>query len=136
VLAPKGASFFGQDQDDTVVVPYTSAMKRVLGGEGVPRITVSVERGKPMAAVQEQISDLLLQRHRIASDRDADFTIRTQEELATMATATSSIMTTLLGFVASISDRRRDRHHEYHAGERHGTHPGDRDPPGHRRARQ
>jgi putative ABC transport system permease protein len=103
VLAPKGASFFGRDQDDTVVVPYTSAMKRILGSKTIPRITVSVERGKPMAAVQEQISALLLQRHRLGSDRDADFSIRTQEELAKMATATSSIMTTLLGFVASIS---------------------------------
>jgi putative ABC transport system permease protein len=103
VLAPKGASFFGRDQDDTVVVPHTSAMKRLLGSKALPRITVSADRGTPLAAVQEQIQSLLLQRHRIGSDRDADFTIRTQEELANMATATSSIMTTLLGFVASIS---------------------------------
>jgi len=103
VLAPKGASFFGRDQDDTVVVPFTSAMKRLLGSKTLPRISVSAERGTPMAVVQDQLQSLLLQRHRIGGDKDPDFTIRTQEELATMATATSTIMTTLLGFVASIS---------------------------------
>lgn len=103
VLGAKGASFFGRDQDDTIVVPYTSAMKRLLGVKTIPRITLSVQRGKPMAPVQQQITELLLQRHHIANERDADFNVRTQEELAKMATATSSIMTTLLGFVASIS---------------------------------
>jgi putative ABC transport system permease protein len=103
VLGPKGASFFGRDQDDTIVIPYTSAMKRLLGIKTIPRITLSVERGKPLAPVQQQITELLLQRHNIANERDADFSVRTQEEMARMATATSSIMTTLLGFVASIS---------------------------------
>jgi putative ABC transport system permease protein len=103
VLAPKGASFFGRDQDDTIVIPYTSAMKRVLGTKTIPRITVSVERGKSVAMVVEQVTSLLLQRHRLPGDREPDFTIRTQEELTTMATATSKTMTTLLGFVASIS---------------------------------
>jgi putative ABC transport system permease protein len=103
VLAPKGASFFGRDQDDTLVVPYTSAMKRVLGVKTIPRITVSVERGKSVAMVVEQVSNLISQRHRLPGDREPDFTIRTQEELANMATATSKTMTTLLGFVASIS---------------------------------
>lgn len=103
VLGAKGASFFGRDQDDIIVMPYTSAMKRLLGVKTVPRITLSVERGKPMAPVQQQITELLLQRHHIANERDADFNVRTQEELSKMATATSTIMTTLLGFVASIS---------------------------------
>ena len=103
VLGPKGASFFGRDQDDTIVIPYTSAMKRLLGIKTIPRITLSVERGKALAPVQQQITELLLQRHNIVNERDADFSVRTQEEMARMATATSSIMTTLLGFVASIS---------------------------------
>ena len=103
VLGVKGASVMGSDQDDTVVVPYTSAMKRVLGVKTLPRITLSIEKGQPIATAQQQITDLLLQRHHIANEKDADFTVRTQEEIAKMATATSSIMTMLLGFVASIS---------------------------------
>jgi putative ABC transport system permease protein len=103
VLGAKGASFFGRDQDDTVVVPHTSAMKRLLGLKTVPRITLSVERGKPLEPVQQQINALLLQRHKLTNEADADFNARTQEEMSRMATATSSVMTMLLGFVASIS---------------------------------
>ncbi len=103
VLGVKGASVMGSDQDDTIVVPYTSAMKRVLGLKTLPRITLSVEKGKPLSPVQQQITELLTQRHRIGADRDVDFFVRSQEEIATMATATSKVMTMLLGAIASVS---------------------------------
>ncbi len=103
VLGVKGASVMGSDQDDTLVIPYTSAMKRVLGTKTLPRITLSVEKGKPLSAVQDQISDLLRQRHRLGADRDPDFFVRSQEEIATMATATSKVMTMLLGSIAGVS---------------------------------
>ncbi len=103
VLGAKGASVMGNDQDDTIVIPHTSAMKRVLGVKTLPRITLSVVKGKPLAPVQQQITELLLQRHRIGSERDADFFVRSQEEIATMATATSKVMTLLLGAIASVS---------------------------------
>jgi len=103
VLAVKGASVMGSDQDDTLVVPYTSAMKRLLGTKTLPRISLSVEKGQPLAQVQEQITQLLTQRHRIGADRDPDFFVRSQEEIATMATATSKVMTMLLGSIAGVS---------------------------------
>jgi putative ABC transport system permease protein len=103
VLAVKGASVMGSDQDDTLILPYTSAMKRVLGMKTLPRITLSVEKGKPLAPVQQQITELLQQRHRIGNERDLDFFVRSQEEIATMATATSKVMTMLLGSIAGVS---------------------------------
>lgn len=103
LLAPKGASVMGSDQDDTVVIPYTSAMRRVLGLKTLPRITLSVEKGVPLSQVQQQLVALLLQRHRISSEADADFSVRSQEEIAKLAGATSEIMTVLLGVIASVS---------------------------------
>ena len=103
VLAVKGASVMGSDQDDTIIVPYTSGMKRILGMKTLPRITLSVEKGKPLAPVQRAITELLAQRHRIAIGQDMDFIVRSQEEIATMATETSKTMTMLLGAIASVS---------------------------------
>ncbi len=103
VLGVKGASVMGTDQDDTLVIPYTSAMKRVLGTKTLPRITLSVEKGRPLAPVQEELTQLLQQRHRIGPDRDPDYFVRSQEEIATMATATSKVMTMLLGSIAGVS---------------------------------
>jgi putative ABC transport system permease protein len=102
-LAVKGVSVIGSDQDDTVVVPYTSAMKRILGVKTLGRITLSVEKGKPLAPAQERITELLAQRHRIGPDREVDFFVRSQEEIATMATETSRVMTMLLAAIASVS---------------------------------
>ena len=84
-LAVKGVSVIGSDQDDTVVVPYTSAMKRILGVKTLGRITLSVEKGKPLAPALDRITELLAQRHRIGPDREVDFFVRSQEEIATMA---------------------------------------------------
>jgi putative ABC transport system permease protein len=102
-LAVKGVSVIGSDQDDTVVVPYTSAMKRLLGVKTLGRITLSVEKGRPLAPVQDRITELLSQRHRIGQDREVDFFVRSQEEIATMATETSRVMTMLLAAIASVS---------------------------------
>lgn len=103
VLEVKGASFLGNDQDDTAIVPYTSAMKRVLGMNNLPRITLSVEEGHALADAQSQVDALLRERHRIGRDREPDFIVRSQEEIASMATATSRVMTLLLGAIASVS---------------------------------
>jgi putative ABC transport system permease protein len=102
-LAVKGVSVIGSDQDDTVVIPYTSAMKRVLGVKTLPRITLSVEKGEPLAPVLDKVTELLTQRHRIGPDREVDFFVRSQEEIATMATETSRVMTMLLAAIASVS---------------------------------
>ena len=103
VLESKGASFLGNDQDDTLVVPYTSAMKRLLGMKNLPRITLSVEKGQPLAGAQKEIEALLTERHRIGKGREPDFIVRSQEEIASMATETSRVMTMLLASIASVS---------------------------------
>jgi len=103
VLAPKGLSVMGSDQDDVIVIPYTSAMKRVTGGTMLRGINVQVMTAKDLAPVQQQIISLLRQRHKIRPGKDDDFTVHNQEEIAEMATATSRVMSLLLGAIASVS---------------------------------
>src|ERR1700731_2543661 len=104
VLTPKGLSSQGTDQDDIVIMPYTSAMKRVLGGGTTLRnINAQVATPRDLAPAQQQIIALLRQRHNIREGRDDDFTVRTQEEIAAAATATAEVMTGLLGAIAGVS---------------------------------
>ena len=103
VLTPKGLSPQGTDQDDIVIMPYTSAMKRVIGGSTLRGINVQVASPNDLAPAQQQITELLRQRHNIRAGRDDDFTVRNQQEIAETATATSRIMALLLGAIASVS---------------------------------
>lgn len=104
VLTSKGLSSQGTDQDDIVIMPYTSALKRVLGGGTTLRnINAQVASSQDLALAQQQIIELLRQRHNIRGGRDDDFTVRTQEEIAATATATTETMTALLAGVAVIS---------------------------------
>src|SRR5713101_7762411 len=103
VLTTKGLSAHGVDQDDIVVMPYTSAMKRVAGGTTLRNINVQVADAKQMSAAQQQIIELLRQRHNIRAGRDDDFTVRNQQEIADAATATTDVMTGLLGAIAGVS---------------------------------
>ena len=103
VLTPKGLSPQGTDQDDIVIMPYTSAMKRVIGGTTLRGINVQVASPNDLAPAQQQITELLRQRHNIRPGRDDDFTVRNQEEIAEAATSTSRVMTLLLGAIASVS---------------------------------
>ena len=103
VLIPKGLSLQGQDQDDMVVIPYTSAMKRVLGGTTLRTINVQAANAELLSSVEQQITDLLRQRHRITPGKDDDFTIRTQQEIADFATSTARVMSLLLAAVAGVS---------------------------------
>ncbi len=102
-LTPKGLSVMGSDQDDVLIVPYTSAMKRLLGGTNLRSIIVQAAGPNLLDDVVLEISALLRQRHRIPPGRDDDFTVRTQREIAEAATATSKIMTILVGAIASVS---------------------------------
>jgi len=102
-LAPKGMSMMGSDQDDVVLVPYTSAMKRLTGATTFRSLLVQAAGPKLLSEVQSQITELLRQRHRIGPGRDDDFLVRTQEEISNMATATSKVMTALLGSIAGVS---------------------------------
>ena len=103
VLTPKGLSPQGVDQDDIVIMPYTSAMKRVVGGTTLRGTNVQIGDATEMSAAQQQIIALLRQRHNIRPGRDDDFTVRTQQEIAETATAASKVMTLLLGAIAGVS---------------------------------
>src|SRR5437763_710313 len=100
MLLPKGLSVQGQDQDDLIIIPYTSAMKRVQRVTTVRSINVQTASPVLLNPVQQQIIELLRQRHRITPRKDDDFTVRNQQELAEMATAQSKTMTLLLGGIA------------------------------------
>ena len=103
VLAPKGQSSQGTDQDDTVMIPYTTMQKRLMRITWVQSIVVSAVSAERVQEAQEQISLLLRQRHRIGPDREDDFTIRNLSDIAEAASASARVMAVLLGSVASIS---------------------------------
>jgi putative ABC transport system permease protein len=100
VLAPKGFNLFGQDQDDVVLVPYTSHMRRITSRTFVNSILVQAANDKVIDQVQQEITDTLSARHR---SREPDFTVRNQLELMQTVTATSKSMGFLLSGVAAVS---------------------------------
>jgi putative ABC transport system permease protein len=103
VLARKGQSSQGTDQDDTVLIPYTTMQKRLMRITHVQSIMVSAVSAERVPEAQEQITALLRQRHRIGPDRDDDFTIRNLSDIAEAASSSAQVMAVLLGTVASIS---------------------------------
>jgi putative ABC transport system permease protein len=100
VLTPKGFNYFGQDQDDVMVIPYTSFLKRLARRPNLNSILVQAASPEQMERVQQDITDLLQQRR---NGRDPDFTVRNQQEVAEAATATTKTMTVLLGAIAGVS---------------------------------
>ncbi|HXK27129.1 MAG TPA: ABC transporter permease [Candidatus Binatia bacterium] len=103
VLAPKGQTSQGTDQDDTVIIPYTTMQKRLLRITWVQSISVSAISAERVPEAQEQIAALLRQRHRIGPDREDDFTIRNLSDIAEAASTSARVMAVLLGSVAGIS---------------------------------
>lgn len=103
LLAPKGMSMMGSDQDDVLMVPWTSALTRLTGGTTFRSISVQAANPDVQAAVQNQVTELLRQRHKIQPGMEDDFIVRTQNEISEAATATSKTMTVLLGAIASVS---------------------------------
>jgi putative ABC transport system permease protein len=102
VLAPRGQSPMGDDQDDRIFVPYTTLQKKSRGRTGCSSPCTAISREASVAAVP-QINALLRERHRIRPGEDDDFQVRTQSEVADLAEQTSRVMTLLLGSIASIS---------------------------------
>ena len=101
VLSSKGFDVRSRDQDDAILMPYTSFMSRVFRWRNtVNSILVEASSPAAMPRVQQEIDDLLLQRR---GGRDRDFTVRNQIELAEAASATSRTMTALLGAIAGVS---------------------------------
>jgi putative ABC transport system permease protein len=105
-LGRKGQTSWGQDQDDAIVIPFSTAERRVLGSEilgMVDMIFVSAARAEDVLPATEQISSLLRQRHRIEPDGDLDFTVRNLNEMAMAQETASRVLALLLLLVASIS---------------------------------
>jgi len=100
VLESKGFNLFGQDQDDVVIIPYTSHMRRITKRTFVSSIMVQAASKDSIEQVQDDINTLMRDRHKSA---EPDFTVRTQLELMAMATSTTRIMSVLLGAIASVS---------------------------------
>jgi putative ABC transport system permease protein len=106
VLAPKGQSTWGQDQDDIIIIPLTTAQKRLFGMQFpgmVKQIAVQARRPEVMKEAEDQITDLLRQRHHIQSNQENDFTVRNLTEIMSTAEQSASVMSLLLGAIASIS---------------------------------
>ena len=103
VLRAKGVSMSGSDQDDTVLVPYTTGMKRFAGVTMLRTINVSVASSDEVNNAITNMSELLRQRHRIQSGRDDDFIIRNPVEFFETQNAAADTMTALLAGVAMIS---------------------------------
>jgi putative ABC transport system permease protein len=103
VLAPKGQTSQGTDQDDTIIIPYTTMQKRLMRITFVQSIVASAISAERLPEAQAQITALLRQRHRIGPDRDDDFYIRNLSDIAEAASSSARVMAVLLGTVASIS---------------------------------
>jgi putative ABC transport system permease protein len=102
-LEAKGSGSFGQDQDDILLVPYTSVMKRLSGDTKFRSIFVQADSPSMILDVQNQIGELLRQRHQIAAGRDDDFMVRNQQETSDFFNANNRIMTIIISYFAGIS---------------------------------
>ncbi len=103
VLTSKGAGMGGNDQDDRLVVPYSTAMKRLTGDKHLRSISIEVAGAAQMTRAEEQIGNLLRQRHRLPADHSADFNILNQKEIADTVGSISQVITLMLGAIASMS---------------------------------
>jgi putative ABC transport system permease protein len=103
VLKSKGQSGFGQDQDDLVIAPYTTVQKKMLGYTFINGITVSAISETATSTAQDEITDLLRQRHHIARSEDDDFQVRNLSDIAELANNSNQVMTLLLASIAFVS---------------------------------
>ncbi len=106
VLDRKGQDARGQDQDDTIMIPLTTAQKKLFGTQfpGMVRIiTVKAKSAEDLEAAEQQITELLKQRHRIGQKQENDFTVRNLTQLMQAREESTRVMTLLLGAIASVS---------------------------------
>jgi putative ABC transport system permease protein len=103
LLAAKGQSTMGQDQDDIVLIPYTTAQKKVIGTTSIHAILAAATSQDMMAEAVDQITALLRQRHRLLAWQENDFSVRPLADVAAAEEESSRVMTLLLGSIASIS---------------------------------
>jgi len=103
VLKERGENVFGDDQDDIVVIPYTTAQRKLFGTKHLQQILVSAASSEAIPLVKAQIEPLLRQRHQIVPNEDSDFTLTTLSDLIESTRATLHVVTVLMSVVASIS---------------------------------
>ena len=103
VLESKGTNSMGQDQDDVVLAPYTTVMKRILAIDYLQGLFASAVNEDQTEETIENITEVLRTNHRLKDDADNDFEIRSQQELSQMMNSTSDMMTVLLACIAGIS---------------------------------
>jgi putative ABC transport system permease protein len=108
VLAPKGQSPFGQDQDDLVIIPLSTAKRQVLGvsqanARAVGAIVIRAREASLQKTAEEQVTALLRQRHRLQAEQDNDFTVRNMMEVFAAQEESARVMALLLGAIASVS---------------------------------
>jgi putative ABC transport system permease protein len=103
VLAPKGQTASGNDSDDVILIPYTTASTRLTGKPRIPQILASTASEGDIPAAQDEINTLLRESHHITGDDEDDFTVRNQTDLATAAESSTRVMTLLMAAIASIS---------------------------------
>jgi putative ABC transport system permease protein len=103
VLAQKGQTPGGNDQDDVILAPYTTVQNRLRGHQFIPQILASTSSPDDIPAAQEEITAIMREIHRLGDSDPDDFTVRNQTELAEMEQSTTQVMTLLLAAIASIS---------------------------------
>ena len=103
ILASKGQSPFGQDEDDTVIMPYTTVQKKISGIDWLQYIMCSADSRGAIHAAETQLEGLLRERHHLRADEDDDFIIRSPTDLADAQAQSGRIMTLLLASIASVS---------------------------------
>ena len=103
VLAPKGQSGVGQDQDDVAFTPYTTVMKKIRGVQFVQQIQVSAISASEVAPLADRIASLIRVRHKIQPGDPDDFMVRTIEEMANVRKEATQTMTALLASIAGVS---------------------------------
>jgi putative ABC transport system permease protein len=103
VLAKKGQTAEGRDQDDVILAPYTTVQTRLSGHQFIPQILGATANKGDIAAAMEEARGILRETHKLAPYEDDDFTIRNQTELAEAAQGTTEVMTILLAAIASVS---------------------------------
>jgi len=106
VLTEKGQSLVGQDQDDIIYIPITTAQRKLFGRD-IPKrvrsIMVKTRTMEDLTPAMEQITALLRQRHRLGANQESDFTVRNLTQMLSVAEQSSQVMTLLLGAIASVS---------------------------------
>ncbi len=103
VLAEKGQTAGGSDQDDVVLAPYTTVQTRLAGRQFIPQILASTGSPEEIPTAMDEIRAIMREQHRLAEWEDDDFTVRNQTDLAEAAESTTEVMTMLLAAIASIS---------------------------------